>query len=112
MDLIANIKRMYDAGDGHVMLLTASVRSFDHLFAAMRLGSDIITSPATILKDWADKGRPLPGADYIYPSGAYTPIAYQELDLSKPWESFDIHHELTDKGQAKFAADWNSLIGK
>lgn len=111
MDLIANIQRMYAAaGNSHVLLLTASVRSFDHFMYALKLGSNIITSPAGILKDWAAKGKPMPRADYAYPAGSLKPIAYQELDLGQPWTSFDIRHELTDKGQAKFAADWNSLI--
>jgi transaldolase len=60
MDVIANIVRMYRSGDGHVEVLTASVRSLDHLLYALKLGSDIITAPYAILKEWAQKGVPLP----------------------------------------------------
>src|SRR5208337_2698352 len=35
MDLIAHIIRMYGKGDGHVEVLTASVRKIDHLLYAL-----------------------------------------------------------------------------
>ncbi len=111
MDLIANVIRMYRNGDGHVEVLTASVRTREHFRYALRLGSDIITSPFEIVKEWGEEGMPLPKDDYRYEVKGLTPIAYRELDLSKPWESFDIRHELTDKGMEKFSADWNKLIG-
>jgi transaldolase len=37
-----------------------------------------------------------------------TPIEYKELG-ELPWAEYDIEHELTTKGLAKFAADWNAL---
>ena len=56
MDLIANILRMYRKGDGHVEVLTASVRTMDHLLYALKLGSDIITAPFDILEAMGGKG--------------------------------------------------------
>ena len=110
MDLISNIIKMYKNGDGHVEVLTASVRTIDHHLYALNLNSDIITSPFKIIKAWAEGGLPIPGKDYHYDRKNLTPIGYKELDLAKKWHNFDISHELTDKGQAKFASDWNSLI--
>lgn len=110
MDLIANILRMYESGDGHVEVLTASVRSLDHLLYALRLGSDIITAPYEILKLWGEAGLPVPGDDYRYESGGLRPIAYRHIELGKPWMGYDIDHELTMKGMEKFSADWNALI--
>jgi transaldolase len=110
MDLIANIIRMYGKGDGHVELLTASVRSLDHFLYALSLGSDIITAPFDIIKLWEEKGLPFPGNDYHYDTKGLKAIPYRELDLSQSWESFDIRHDLTDKGMAKFSADWNALM--
>ena len=110
MDVIANIVRMYRKGDGHVDVLTASVRSFDHLLYALKLGSDIITAPFEILKQWGEMGLPSPGDEYRYDSKTLKAIPYQEIDLSRPWQSFDIRHDLTDKGMQKFSADWNALI--
>jgi transaldolase len=110
MDLIANIIRMYGKGDGHMEALTASVRSLDHFLYALSLGSDIITAPFDIIKLWGEKGLPFPGNDFHYDTKGLKAIPYRELDLSQPWESFDIHHDLTDKGMARFSADWNALM--
>lgn len=51
----------------------------------------------------------MPGDDFTY-KPALTPIPYQDIDLSKPWQEYNIYHELTDKGIQKFADDWNTLI--
>ena len=110
MDVIADIIRMYQKGDGHVEVLTASVRSLDHLLYALLLGSDIITAPYEILKVWGEKGLPVPGPEYTYDAKGLRPIPYRELDLGKRWQEYDIRHELTDKGMEKFSADWNALI--
>jgi transaldolase len=111
MDLIANILAMYKKGDGHVEVLTASVRTMDHFLYALKLGSDIITAPYAILKEWGDKGLTLPGDDYQYNAKSLKPILCQEIDLSQDWQRYDIVHELTLKGMERFSADWNSLIG-
>ncbi len=114
MDLIKNIIEMYQGGDGHVEVLTASVRSLEHFKYALALGSDIITSPLKVIREWADAGMPVPGTDYVYnpsPTGVpVPPIPYVELDLEKDWNEYNIKHELTDAGIVRFAQDWNSLI--
>ncbi len=110
MDLIANIIKMYQKGDGHVEVLTASVRSMEHFLYALSLGSDIITSPFNLIKLWGEQGLSIPGSDYHYDTKGMKAIPYRELDLSQAWESFDIHHDLTDKGMEKFSADWNALM--
>ena len=110
MDVIDSIIRMYRKGDGHVEVLTASVRNIDHFLFALRLGSDIITAPYEVLKTWGEKGMPMPGDSYKYDAKSLRPIPYQEIDLGKKWEDYDIRHELTDKGMERFSADWNALI--
>ena len=110
MDVISHILKMYKKEDGHVMVLTASVRKMDHLLYALRLGSDIITAPFNVLKEWGEKGIPLPKGDYVYDSGNLKGIPFKEIDLTKKWETYDIRHELTDKGMERFSADWNALI--
>ncbi len=110
MDVISHILQMYSKGDGHVMVLTASVRKIDHLLYALKLGSDIITAPFNVLKEWGEKGLPMPGDDYVYRPGSLKSIPFKEIDLSKKWQSYDIRHELTDKGMERFSADWNALI--
>jgi transaldolase len=120
MDFIANTIKMYSVGDGHVEVLVASVRSMDHFFESIKLGADIITAPLKILKEWAATGMKMPDQNFKYPprlpqgeTGQISnikPIPYQEIKLGKPWQEYNIQHELTDKGIEKFASDWNALI--
>jgi transaldolase len=110
MDLIEHITRIYRKGDGHVMVLTASVRSLDHLLDAIKLGSDIITAPFNILKEWGEKGMPMPGDSYVYDPHGLKAIPYKDIPLTKTWQEYDIVHELTVKGMERFSADWNALI--
>lgn len=110
MGLIENIIKMYRDGDGHVEVLTASVRSYDHFLRSLQLKADIITAPAKILREWAKKGKPVPNKNRKYNSGALKNIPYKNLNLSKPWNKFDINHELTKKGIENFCKDWNGLI--
>ena len=109
MDLIKNIIKMYKKGDGHVEVLTASVRNLDHFHAALALGSNIITAPFKLIKDWKTKGMQIP-QNYSYSPKDLEPIKYLDLDFKKNWQEFDIKHELTDAGIEKFAEDWNMLI--
>lgn len=110
MDIISNIIRMYGRGDGHVEVLTASVRTSAHMYYALKLGSDIITAPFRILKEWGEQGLRIPGNDYEYNAGSLKKIPYKEIALSKKWQDYNIFHDLTDKGIEKFSEDWNSLI--
>lgn len=110
MSLIENILRLYKDSDHHVEVLTASVRSKEHFLRALQVGSDIITAPYKLLSDWAEGGQVFPADDFVYQPNGLKPIDYKELDLSKPWQSFDISHPLTTKGLERFASDWNSLI--
>jgi transaldolase len=110
MDVIANILRMYRDGDGHVEVLTASVRSLDHFLYAVKLGSDIITAPYEILKAWGEQGMPAPVTEFTYDAKGLRPIPYRAIDLAKKWQDYDIRHELTDKGMERFSLDWNALI--
>lgn len=111
MDLIKNARRMLDKGDGHLLILSASIRSVEHLLYAIQLDSDLATVPGKILTAWADRAAPLPDANFHYESKG-TPIPYEELDLSEPWEKFDLHHDLTDKGIDKFTADYRKTIAE
>jgi len=110
MDLIANLMRLYARGDGHVEVLTASVRNLDHLLYAIQLRSDVVTAPFRVLEEWGKKNLMLPDSSYSYGGKGKTAILPKNLDLDADWRSFDIRHELTDKGVEQFASDWNTLI--
>ena len=109
MDLVKNTKRMLASGDGHLLVLAASIRNLEQLLCCFWLDVDLVTVPARVLTLWAEKGFPMPEADFQYRSSA-RPIPYEELDLAQPWESFDIGHELTTRGLEKFVADYRKTL--
>lgn len=110
MSLIENIIKMFESGDGHVEALAASIRNMDHLLYSFKLGVDIVTLPFKTIKEWFNQGTPFPQEDFSYPKGNLANIPFQQLDLTKPWQEFDITHQLTDQGLEKFVSDWNNLI--
>jgi transaldolase len=115
IDLVKNIKQMYEAGDGHVHVLAASIRNLNHLLGAFALKAELVTAPGKVWEEWAAASFPLPGADFVYegtdksgkPLG---PIVYKSIDLTQSWESFDIRHDLTTKGIQQFVADYKSTV--
>ena len=109
MDVVRNIKRMFSKGDGHVLVLAASIRSLEHLLYCFALETELATVPAKILKLWANKNFLIPEKQF---QSSGKPIPYQELDLKQPWQSFDIQHELTRKGIEKFAADYRATLSR
>ena len=111
VDLVGNIKRMYAQGDGHVHVLAASIRNLQHLMYAFHVGAELATVPTKVLEEWAKQGMPLPDANFSYkPVGKEIP--YENIDLNRPWEQYDLQHELTRKGIQKFVADYQSTIRK
>jgi len=117
MDLIRNIKKMYERSDGHVHVLAASIRTVNHLLCSFALSAELATVPTTVLDEWAATGFPIPDQDFRYKgvdaSGKLLKaIPYKELDLNRPWQSFDMAHELTTKGIQKFVADYQSTLSR
>jgi transaldolase len=115
MDLVRNIKKMYAHGDGHMHVLAASIRGVNHLLCSFALRAELATVPGKVLQEWAAKGFPMPDRNFSYrgvdASGKpLKAIPYKELDLNLPWQSFDIAHELTNKGIQKFVADYQSTL--
>ena len=115
MQAVSNIKKMYERGDGHVHVLVASLRRLDHLIYAFALGAELVTAPAKILEQWAKSNFAVPDHNFRYKAvdangKSLRVIPYKELDLNAPWESFDLKHELTDKGIERFVADYKSTL--
>lgn len=115
MDLVANIKKMYERGDGHVHVLAASIRSINHLLGSFRLKAELATAPGKIWEQWAAEQFPLPQNDFSYKAAdkdgkPLRPIAYKDIDFNQPWESFNIQHELTTKGIRQFVADYKGTL--
>jgi len=111
MDVVKNIQRMFSKGDGHVLVLAASIRSLEHLLYCFALNTDLATVPAKTLEQWKSNNCPTPDEKFQYKASGQ-PIPYEELDLEQPWETFDIQHELTRKGIEKFAADYRATLSR
>jgi transaldolase len=115
MDLVKNIKKMYESGDGHVYVLAASIRNLSHLLYSFALKVELATVPTKVLEQWAADNFPMPDSSFSYKAINFSgqplePIPFQELNLNSRWESFDITHELTTKGIQKFVADYQSTL--
>ena len=109
IDLVKNIQRMFLQGDGHVLLLAASIRSLEHLVHCLSIEVDMVTVSASILSQWAIANFPVVGPPIMH---AWTGdlIPYETLDLEKPWESFDLSHALTTQGIERFAHDYEQAL--
>lgn len=110
MDFISNELALLSNGDGHVQVITASVRNIDHLMYALKLKSHIVTIPFSVFTKWAESGFTLPGDDYIYNPQGLTEMPYHEVTLDNEWESYDISHPLTAAGTVKFWEDWKTIV--
>ena len=61
MDLIADIRQIYDNYGFDTEILAASIRTVNHAFQAAQIGSDVMTAPSAVIKQMAkhpltDKG--------------------------------------------------------
>ncbi|MFC0340892.1 fructose-6-phosphate aldolase [Paracoccus niistensis] len=69
MELIADIRRIYDNYGYETNLLAASIRSVNHIIECARIGADVITAPPAVIKAMAnhvltDKGLDQFNADW------------------------------------------------
>ena len=115
ISLVRNIVKMYAAGDGHVEVLAASLRSQEHLLASFSLRVGLITAPIHVLEQWAAMGCSSPDEQFQYKAidqkgTTLTPIPYRQIDLSAEFDKYNVRHDLTDKGIRKFVQDYKSTI--
>ncbi len=110
MELIKNILQMRKRIKTNIEVLTSSVRKLDHLLYGIYLGSDIVTAPLKVLREWKEKNLILPDENFKYQAENLTPILYQESDLNLPWERFNLYHYLTEFGLEKFSQDWKLMV--
>lgn len=104
ISLVENIVKMYDEGDKHVYVLAASIRTPSHVLRADAVGADLITVPLSVLKP-LHRGGSVQAEETNVEN-----ITYSEPSLTDDWQSYNIQHDLTDKGLKRFADDWNSLL--
>jgi transaldolase len=91
------------------VVLAASIRSLDQRLYCFAFESDLVTVPAKILKAWAEENCPIPSGNFEFET-ANKPIPYENLSLDQPWDTYDIQHELTQKGLEKFAKDYHEAV--
>ena len=109
IDLVKNIQRMFLQGDGHVLVLAASIRSVEHLLQCLSIDVDLVTVPSSVLSQWAIANFPVVGPPVMH-TWIGDAIPYENLDLEQPWESFDVSHALTTKGIERFTHDYEQAL--
>jgi transaldolase len=113
MDLIDNCVHQYNEVDSMVEVLAASTRTVEHIIASFEAKADIITIPAKLMYPWIEMQTPTTFGEEKY-EPELEPIPYLNLSdevEAGDWRKIDIYHTLTEKGLAKFADDWNGLLG-
>ena len=109
IDNLANVNRMYREQNSHVEVIAASFRDVNQVLAAIKMETDILTINYDRFKLWHEDGFSLPDESFEYVFDG-TPIPFEEYDMDKDWESFNLYHDLTEAGVTQFAKDWNSLL--
>jgi transaldolase len=110
LSFIQNIQKNYSKGDGHVEILAASIRTYEHFVACLALEVDIITAPLKILEEWWKRDKEIPEKNFIYDKKDLLDIEYQDISLDKNFIDYNLQHDLTDAGLEKFVSDWKTLI--
>ena len=54
MELISDIRRIYDNYDFRTEILAASIRSVNHAIAASKIGADVMTAPPEVIRKMAE----------------------------------------------------------
>lgn len=119
LDLIKNIVKQYHGYDrelkrkkSHVEILSASVRTLNHLFGSMAYGADIITVPLKVLAEWVEAEKWIPDVSYRVETNGLRAMKYEQVPL-RAFESYPIPRTegtLLDEGLAKFIGDWKKLL--
>jgi len=119
LDLIRNIRRMYDMFDimrshtsCHVEILAASLRTLEHIQGSIALGADIVTAPLLALQAWVDAGSNRSPSESPRPANLQ-PIEYQELQYEEDFSRYSIDKSesgLLYQGLTKFVKDWQSVV--
>jgi transaldolase len=104
-------------------MLSASIRSLEHMKRTIAAKSELITAPLKTYKEWYSLPVNERESLSATPNETLTPIDFwqapDELKTIDTIDAFmeaietkklDISHELTDKGIDRFAADWQAIL--
>lgn len=106
---LENVLKLYQNGDGHVYVLAASFRNLKQFQASLIAKPEIITVSLPLILEWKKVGLEIPTQIDLSSPNLSEP-EYEEIDLNKPWESYDIYNSQTDEGLVKFVKDWENLL--
>jgi len=98
-------------------MLSASIRSTSHLKACIELGSELITAPLSVYKDWLEgSAQPIQEQKLVSLDRWEVPTQVKEIQTLDNFfeaienKTLDISHPLTDKGVDKFTKDWKAIL--
>ncbi len=102
----------------NLWMLAASIRNTHHLSESIRLGSELVTAPATVYNAWfAKKEITIEHTNVLKISQLWNvPDEIKKIDSLDAFMHalatgiLNIYHPLTEKGLERFANDWNTLI--
>ncbi len=72
MDLISDIRQIYDNYGFETQILAASIRSVNHAYQAAMIGADVMTAPPAVIKKMADHPLTTAGLDQFMKDWAKT----------------------------------------
>lgn len=120
LDLVKNILKLYKKFDkirkqkkSHVLVLAASIRHLDHLYASIFLKADIATIPLKLIQEWIHQETWIPDEHYRMKEAGLKSLIYEDLPLKKSFEEYTVEQkegDLLDEGLKKFVNDWKALI--
>lgn len=98
-------------------MLEASVRTVSHLKEGMKLGTELITAPASIYSSWlGEEDIPKEAKNLRAPSLWQIPDHLKEISTLDEFynaiknNELTISHELTSKGIIRFVQDWQAIL--
>lgn len=120
IDLLVHGMKIKSLLKSELWMLEASVRSRTHLQAGIDAGSELITAPAKVYREYFNGStmnhepsstmnlRPIP---YWQPPQELLEMSSVD-DFMSTIETgkLNINHELTDKGLIRFANDWKAIL--
>ncbi|MDO8609733.1 MAG: transaldolase family protein [bacterium] len=120
LDLIQNIHKMYKEFDlkrntnkSHIEILSASIRSLEHLYGSIFLGADIVTIPLKLIVEWMHAEQWVPDKKYRIESNGLKSLRYENTPFKKTYSDYTIPNvpgSLLAEGLDKFIADWKKIL--
>ncbi len=117
------ISKIFKDKDTELWMLAASIRRIEHVQRSIACGSELITAPAKVFREWfptMNNESRIMNNEY---AKELAPIPYweppKELLAIETEEAFfeaissgklNIQHDLTDRGIIRFAQDWKTII--